>query len=119
MRNYNKRNIPMARSPRKSQTEQEAKLWYCFLRAYPLRFQRQKPIENYIVDFYCAKARLVIELDGSGHYFPAEKEQDRIRDEVLTQLGLRVVRFSNDQIVNEFDAVCEHIDRLARKTTET
>ncbi len=115
MREYKKSNISLARSLRKRQTPYEAKLWYCFLRDYPLRFQRQKPIADYIVDFYCAKARLVIELDGSGHYFPVKKEQDRIRDEALAKLGLYTARFSNDQIATDFETVCNHIDNLARK----
>ncbi len=114
MRQYSKRNVPIARSLRKSQTDYERKLWFCFLRTYPIRFQRQKPIDRYIVDFYCAKAKLVIELDGSGHYLPMKKEADSIRDNALAQLGLRVVRFSNDQIATDFDTVCNHIDHLVR-----
>ena len=68
MKDYNKENIPLAKTLRKNMTPRERKLWYDFLRYYPVRFQRQKAIGNYITDFYCAKARLVIELDGGGHY---------------------------------------------------
>ena len=68
MKDYNKENIPLAKTLRKNMTPWERKLWYDFLRYYPVRFQRQKAIGNYIADFYCAKARLVIELDGGGHY---------------------------------------------------
>ena len=68
MKAYNKSNIPLAKTLRKNMTPWERKLWYDFLRGYPIRFQRQKAIGNYITDFYCAKAHLVIELDGSGHY---------------------------------------------------
>ena len=64
---YNKNNIHLAKNLRKNMTPWERKLWYQFLRSYPLRFQRQKAIDEYIVDFYCAKARIVIELDGGGH----------------------------------------------------
>ena len=68
MKEYNKVNIPLAKTLRKNMTPWERKLWYEFLRSYPIRFQRQKAIGNYIVDFYCAKVGLVIELDGGGHY---------------------------------------------------
>ena len=68
MKDYNKENIPLAKTLRKNMTPWERKLWYDFLRYYPVRFQRQKAIGNYIADFYCVKARLVIELDGGGHY---------------------------------------------------
>ena len=66
MKEYNKSNIPLAKALRKNMTPWERKLWYDFLRNYPVRFQRQKAIDNYIADFYCAKARLIIELDGGG-----------------------------------------------------
>ena len=68
MKEYNRENIPLAKALRKNMTPWERKLWYQFLRSYPVRFQRQKAIGNYIADFYCAKAGLVIELDGSQHY---------------------------------------------------
>ena len=67
MKAYNKENISLAKALRKNMTPWERKLWYEFLRSYPLRFQRQKAIGNYIADFYCAKARLVLELGGGGH----------------------------------------------------
>ena len=76
MRDYKKTNIPLARKLRKNMTPRERKLWYEFLREYPLRFQRQKAIGNYIVDFFCASRDLVIELDGGGHYY----EEQRIAD---------------------------------------
>ena len=69
MKDYNKENIPLAKALRKNMTPWERKLWYDFLRYYPVRFQRQKAIGNYIADFYCAKASPVIELDGGGHIF--------------------------------------------------
>ena len=76
MKEYNKSNIPLAKTLRKNMTPWERKLWYEFLRSYPVRFQRQKAIGNYIVDFYCAKAGLVIELDGGGHYTAEQMEKD-------------------------------------------
>lgn len=83
MKDYNKANIPLAKALRKNMTPWERKLWYDFLRTYPVRFQRQKAIGNYIVDFYCAKAGLVIELDGGGHYTPQQSEKDLIRTKKL------------------------------------
>ncbi len=65
---YNKKLIPRAKELRKNMTKQENHLWYDFLRIYPVRFQRQKTIDNYIADFYCHKAKLIIELDGSQHF---------------------------------------------------
>ncbi len=94
---------------RKSMTKEERKLWYEFLKDLPLTVNRQKVIGNYIVDFYCASAKLVIELDGSQHYEEYGKETDRIRDEYLSSLGLTVLRYSNAEINNEFRAVCEDI----------
>lgn len=101
MKDYNKANIPLAKALRKNMTPWERKLWYDFLRTYPVRFQRQKAIGNYIVDFYCAKAGLVIELDGGGHYTPQQSEKDLIRTKKLESMKLRVFRICNldiDQI---------------------
>ena len=78
MREYNKANISLAKTLRKNMTPWERKLWYEFLRTYPIRNKKQKAIGNYVVDFYSAKARLVIELDGGGHY----TELQRIKDEI-------------------------------------
>ena len=69
---YNRKNVPLAKQLRRDMTPWERKLWYCFLRTFTPRFQRQKPIGGYIADFYCAKARLVIELDGAQHYTPEQ-----------------------------------------------
>ena len=112
MKPYNKSNISLAKSLRKNMTPWERKLWYEFLNTYPVRFQRQKAIGNYIVDFYCAKAQLVIELDGSEHYEPKQIETDAERTNVLEEMNLKVVRFSNNDIVQNFQGVCESIDLL-------
>jgi very-short-patch-repair endonuclease len=97
-------------------TKHERKLWYLFLREYPIRFQRQKTIDNYIADFYCAKAKLIIELDGSGHYEPHQILKDRIRTQRLEELDLTVVRFLNSDIDNNFRNVCEYIDTLVKES---
>ena len=114
MKEYNKRNIALAKSLRKQMTPWERKLWYEYLRDYPLRFQRQKAIGEYIVDFYCAKARLVIELDGGGHYEDDQKIADAKRTQSLQALNLTVVRFCNLDIDRNFRGVCEHIDSIVQ-----
>ena len=110
MKEYNKTNIPLAKMLRKNMTPWERKLWYDFLRNYPIRFQRQKAIGNYIVDFYCAKVGLVIELDGGGHYFPDQVEKDILRTKELEAMNLTVVRICNTDIDRNFCGVCEYID---------
>ena len=110
MKEYNKSNIPLAKTLRKNMTPWERKLWYEFLRNYPIRFQRQKAIGNYIVDFYCAKARLVIELDGGGHYAAHQIEKDNIRTKKLENMNLKILRICNLDIDRNFKGVCEYID---------
>ena len=110
MKDYNKANIPLAKALRKNMTPWERKLWYDFLRNYPVRFQRQKAIGNYIADFYCAKAGLVIELDGGGHYTPEQETQDAIRTKALETMKLTVLRICNLDIDRNFRGVCEQID---------
>ena len=100
---------------RKNQTKEEKHLWYDFLRQYPVRFNRQKVLGPYIVDFYCASAKLVIELDGSQHYSEEGSEDDKIRDRYLACLGIKVVRYSNLEITREFDAVCVDISEHVKE----
>lgn len=90
-------------------TKEERHLWYDFLKELPVNFNRQKVIGNYIVDFYCAKAKIVIELDGSQHYFDEGREKDLKRDRFLSSLGLTVLRYSNDDVNNSFESVCQDI----------
>ena len=114
MKVYNKDNVALAKVLRKNMTPWERKLWYEFLRKYPVRFQRQKAIGNYIVDFYCAKARMVIELDGGGHYTQEQIIKDELRTKDLNSMNLTIVRICNLDIDRNFYAVCEHIDRLVK-----
>ena len=114
MKSYNKDNIPLAKNLRKNMTKEERHLWYDFLRNYPIRFQRQKAIGNYIADFYCAKARLIVELDGSGHYTYSQEEKDKTRTMELEKMNLKVIRFSNIEISHNFYGVCEYIDSVVR-----
>ena len=111
---YNKKNITLAKNLRRSATPQENHLWYDFLSKYKVRFQRQKAIGDFIADFYCHKAKLVIEIDGIQHSTPQGKAKDEFRTEILCEHGLRVVRFTNYQIDANFNGVCEYIDAMVR-----
>ena len=99
---------------RKDATKEENLLWYHFLRKYPVRFRRQYIVGNYIVDFYCHKAKLVVELDGSGHYEPGTIQYDQIRTQYLESQGLFVFRVSNLDVLQRFREVCEAIHMLVR-----
>ena len=98
-----------AQDLRKNATKEENHLWYDFLRTYPIQFHRQYVIENYIVDFYCYKAKLVIELDGSQHYDPQKEIYDRKRTADLNKHGIQVLRFTNLDIRRNFYNVCQTI----------
>ena len=112
---YNKNNIPLAKDLRKSATEQENKLWYRFLSKQAVRFQRQKSIDNYIADFYCHKAKLIIEIDGSQHYSEDRRRSDDFRTEKLEGYDLRVIRFTNYQVDSNFDGVCLYILKIMKE----
>ena len=103
-----------AQQLRKNLTKEEAQLWYQFLCRYPYRFRRQYIIGNYITDFYCHQAKLVVELDGSQHCDPDEMEYDRKRTKYLQAQGLEVLRFSNLDVMRQFKYVCEAIDNAVK-----
>ena len=103
--------LQRSRELRRNATPQENKLWYQFLRKHPVKFRRQQQLGPYIADFYCPSARLVIELDGSGHYEAEGKEYDRWRDAYISAQEIKILRFSNSEIDKEFEAVCRMIDR--------
>ncbi len=108
---YNSELTENAKSLRKNMTKEERHLWYDFLKHLPCTVNRQKVIGNYIVDFYCAAANLVIELDGSQHYLEQGVAADRERDDYLREHGLCVLRFSNADINGRFEGVCTTIMR--------
>ena len=116
MRKYDRANISRAKELRKNMTPWERKLWYEFLRTYPVRFQRQKAIGHYIVDFFCAKAGIALELDGGGHYTPEQAQKDELRTRILERSGVQVVRICNTDIDRHFREVCEMIDELVRNS---
>lgn len=96
-------------------TQHERKLWHMFLKSYPIRFQRQKAIDHFIVDFYCHQAKLAIEIDGSQHFEEQGVTYDAERTAILNSYGLQVLRFTNRDINNEFTAVCEEIHNTVKK----
>ena len=104
-----------ARLLRRDMTPHERKLWYLFLRKYPVKVYKQRIVGKYIVDFYCASARLVIELDGSQHYESQTMAYDSERSAFLTELGLEVLRFSNRDVDRDFQGVCAQIDITIQK----
>ena len=111
---YNKKNIVLAKNLRKNATPQEKHVWYDFLSKYEVRFQRQKAIDNFIADFYCHKAKLIIEIDGSQHYTEDGRQKDEFRTYTLEGYGLKVIRFTNSQIDDNFIAVCKYIDSVVK-----
>ena len=104
-----------AKELRKNATPWERKLWHYFLKDYSVRFQRQKVIGNYIVDFYCSKARVAIELDGGGHFTEDKIKYDNDRMEELKKQGVKVIRFYNIDVDKNFYEVCSQIDREVNK----
>ena len=104
-----------AKSMRKNMTREERHLWFDFLRRYPLRIRRQVILGNHIVDFCCEKAQLIIEIDGSQHYTPEEKEKDRKRTNDLKDLGYKVIRISNREVMTNFDGTTQYIHQEIQK----
>ena len=113
---HNKQLVPLAKQLRKEMTKEERRLWYDFLRTYPVRFLRQKVIGKYIVDFYCAKAKLVIEIDGSQHYEDGNMEKDAVRTAFLESCGLKVIRIPNNEFVINFVEICDYIDTAVKQS---
>ena len=111
----NQKLTPRAQELRKNQTKEENLLWYRFLRKYPHRFRRQYVIGNYIADFFCHRAKLVVELDGSQHYASQEMDYDLKRTSYLESQGLKVLRFTNLDVLRQFDAVCAAIDQAVKE----
>ena len=113
----NAKLTPNAQKLRKNMTKEERRLWYDFLKTLPITFHRQKVIGNYIADFFCSQANLVIELDGSQHYSSEGAAADQERDQYFSSLGLSVLRYSNRDVSQRFNEVCadilRHIEALA------
>ena len=114
---YNSNLLAQARSLRREMTPEEKKLWYDYCKISPHKFYRQRSIDRFIVDFYCSKAKLVIEIDGAPHFTQDGKAYDKIRSEILEQYGLSVIRITNRQIKDHFDDVCKMLDRIVDERT--
>ena len=109
-----KRNAALtkrAQELRSHATEQENRLWFTFLRKYPVQFRRQVTMNQFIVDFFCAKAKLILELDGSQHYEEQGLAYDAERTAILESFGYKVLRFTNEEVNHNFHNVCDTIDR--------
>jgi very-short-patch-repair endonuclease len=116
---YNPALKDRAREMRKSMTTAEKRLWFEFLKKHSLRFFRQRPIDNYIVDFYCPEKRFVIEVDGDSHYAPESIEYDKNRTDILEGYGLKVLRFTNFDVLKNFSGVCARIEEVLKGVTRT
>ncbi len=106
---YNGRLISNAKRLRREMTKEERHLWYDFLKQLPITVHRQKVLGNFIVDFYIASCKIVIEVDGSQHYEDKHREEDAQRDLELNQMGCTVLRYSNADINQRFQSVCDDI----------
>ena len=113
---HNKSLVSNAKNLRKNMTKEERHLWYDFLCSYPVKFLRQKILGMYIVDFYCAEAKLIVELDGSQHYEDKGMEYDSERTAYLEQNGVRVLRIPNNEVNQNFSGVCEYIDLAVKQS---
>ena len=115
-RKYNSKIVSLAKGLRKNMTKEERHLWYDFLREYPVKFTRQKVLGKYIADFYCAKANVVIELDGSQHYEAEGLVNDEKRTQYLEQYRIKVIRISNLDVLKNFEGVCAYIDNIVKQS---
>ena len=104
---------------RKEMNKQEKHLWFDFLKDYPIRFKRQEIIGNYIIDFYCVKTKLAIEIDGSQHYDEEGLIKDTERTKALNKYGISVLRFTNREINDKFEAVCGYINEFIKRKSGT
>ena len=114
---YDSRLNERAKELRRKMTPQERKLWHRFLKDYSIKIYKQRVIKFFVVDFYCAEARLVIELDGSQHYTEQGRAYDEERSAILNGYDLKVLRFDNLEIDQQFEAVCEVIDHEVKCRT--
>lgn len=109
---YNPDLIPRAKELRGNMTPAEKKLWYQYLKSFKFRVFRQRPIDHFIVDFYCPTLKLVIEVDGESHFTDERQDYDKERTQRLEGYGLKVLRFTNQQVLNCFEGVCGEIQAL-------
>ena len=108
-----------AQTLRSNMTKEERRLWYDCLKKLPVTVNRQKVFGKYILDFYCASAKIAIELDGSQHYEKDGQEKDRERDKYLNEHGITVLRYSNRDVNTQFRDVCEDVERQLVQNTSS
>ncbi len=109
---YNRALISRAKELRQNMTSAEKKLWYGYLKTFDFKVLPQRPIDYFIVDFYCPSLKLVIEVDGESHYTKEGQDYDEERTQRLENYGLKVIRYTNQQILGDFESVCGEIGRL-------
>ena len=112
--NYRRALKPSAQKLRRDPTPAERKLWFEYLRDLPEKFTRQKPLGEYIADFYCASRMLVVELDGDTHFTASAENYDHRRTAALEAGGIRVMRFTNLEVMQQFEAVCRRIEETLK-----
>jgi very-short-patch-repair endonuclease len=115
---YTSQLIANARALRRNMPSAERRLWFDGLSTLPWKFRRQRPVGAYIVDFYCAAAKLVIELDGATHDDELAQQRDAVRTAYLESLGLHVIRFTNDDVMKNLEAVLFEISRAVGQRAE-
>lgn len=116
---HNTKLTPYAQELRKNMTPEERKLWYEYLNRYPIRFRRQITVGIYILDFYCAGAKLAIEIDGAQHYLPQGKQHDLYRTNYLNEQGIKVLRFTNRDVMENLQGVCTMIDKTVKERVQS
>jgi len=109
---YNRDLTARAKELRQQMTPVERKLWHKYLKNFRFRVLRQRPIDHFIVDFYCPSLKLVIEVDGESHYTDDGKAYDQERTQRLEGYEIKVIRFTNRQVLDDFENVCEEIERM-------
>ena len=112
---HNQRLTSRSQQLRKNMTKEERRLWYEYLRSYPVRFRRQVTCGTYILDFYCAAAKLAVELDGSGHYEENQQVYDEKRRIFFENMGIHILRFANTDVMQNLSGVCQMIDRIVNE----
>jgi very-short-patch-repair endonuclease len=113
---YNPKLVPRAKELRQNMTQAEKKLWYSYLKTFNFWFLRQRPIGNFIVDFYCAELKLVIEVDRNSNFTEEGQNYDMERTQVLEGYGLKVMRFNNSEVLSNLEGVCGQIEGLIPPT---
>jgi very-short-patch-repair endonuclease len=114
---YNPKLVERAKQMRRNPTPAEKKLWEEYFKHFPYRVLRQRPIDHFIVDFYCAALHLVIEVDGDVHFSEASQSLDTERSTELEKYGLQIIRFTNSEVMHNFEHVCQQLTEMMNSFT--